>query len=701
MEHQHTSSFMEHGYCFNWEPLLVWLHVGSDILIGLSYYSIPVAMFYIVSKRKDLPFRTLFLLFATFILSCGTTHFFAAYTVFVPDYWPEAFLKVFTAIISAATAILLIPRLPQALALPSLQNSLDAIKALNQELSAKNAELQMANYSIEKLLDPVYWVAEDGRVWRVNEAACRMLGYTHEELLALTIPDIDPHFPAYRWPEHWSDLKKAGSMRFETQHKTRDGLLVDVEVVANFICFAGQEFNCATVRDITERKRLETMLAHRISSLTSPLEDLHDVRFEDLFDIGEIQKIQDAFAAATGVASIITTIDGRPITRPSNFCRLCRDIIRNTSQGFENCCHSDAQVGRFNPDGPTVQRCLSGGLWDAGAGITVGDRHIANWLIGQVLDESCDTATMMTYAREIGADEDAYRMALQEVKRMSSDQFRDVSNALFLIAGQLSRMAMQNILQARHINERRRIEQERELLISQLQDKTAEMERFIYTISHDLKSPLITIAGFTGFLEKAYDEQDRERFTTTVSRISLAAERMKQLLDELLELSRIGRKLNPLETVTLSELLHEALEMIAGRIESTGAVIDIQPDLPPVTVDRQRLLQVLENLIDNAVKFSSATGQPHVVIGVRQDGTEQVFYVADNGIGIEKRYQERIFDLFEKLDAKGGGTGVGLAICRRIIEVHGGKIWVESEGLNHGATFCFTLPAPAGGDHDT
>lgn len=701
MEHQHTGSFMEHGYCFNWEPLLVWMHVGSDIIIGLSYYSIPIAMFYFVSKRKDLPFRTLFLLFATFILSCGTIHFFAAYTVFVPDYWPEGFLKILTAAISATTAILLIPRLPQALALPSLQGSLDEIRILNHELNTKNAELQIANYSIEKLLDPIYWVAEDARIWRVNEAACTMLGYGREEMLKLAIPDIDPHFPVQQWSEHWTELKKVGSMRVETQHRTRDGLLIDVEVVANFISFEGREFNCATVRDISERKRLETMLAHRINSLTSPLEDLHDVQFEDLFDINEIQKIQDAFAEATGVASIITTTDGRPITRPSNFCRLCRDIIRNTPQGFANCCHSDAQLGKLNPGGPTVQPCLSGGLWDAGAGITVGEHHIANWLIGQVLDESCDTGTMMAYAREIGADEEAYRLALQEVKRMSIEQFRDIGKALFLIAGQLSRMAMQNILQARHINERKRTEQERELLISQLQDKTAEMERFIYTISHDLKSPLITISGFMGFLEKAYNEQDQERFSTTVARISQAAGRMKQLLDELLELSRIGRKMHPPETVALSELLQEALEMIAGRIDTSGAIIEIQPDLPMVTVDRQRLLQVLENLIDNAVKFSSETGQPHISIGVRHDGAEQVFYVADNGVGIEKRYQEKIFDLFEKLDARGGGTGVGLAICRRIIEIHGGKIWVESEGLSHGATFCFTLPETAGGSHDT
>ena len=110
-------------------------------------------------------------------------------------------------------------------------------------------------------------------------------------------------------------------------------------------------------------------------------EDL-GLTFEDLFDLDEIQTIQDAFANATGVASIITQPDGRPITQPSNFCRLCRDIIRHTGKGLENCMRSDAIIGHPNPDGPIVQPCHSGGLWDGGASISAGNKHIANWLIG-------------------------------------------------------------------------------------------------------------------------------------------------------------------------------------------------------------------------------------------------------------------------------------------------------------------------------
>ena len=193
-------------------------------------------------------------------------------------------------------------------------------------------------------------------------------------------------------------------------------------------------------------------LTQRLIALTRPPANTADIKFEDLFDLAEIQKIQDAFAAATGVASIITDTTGRPLTRPSNFCYLCQNIIRQTDKGLANCYRSDAVLGRLNPDGPILQPCLSGGLWDAGASIRAGDRHIANWLIGQVLEEPINEAAMIAYAREIGADEVEFRQALAGVTRMPKEQFSRISQAVFLIAEQLSRLALQNLLQARYIS---------------------------------------------------------------------------------------------------------------------------------------------------------------------------------------------------------------------------------------------------------
>jgi len=168
------------------------------------------------------------------------------------------------------------------------------------------------------------------------------------------------------------------------------------------------------------------------------------LKITDLLDIEQLQKLQDVFCEATGVASLITDPEGVPITRPTNFCRLCR-LIRSTEKGCKNCVHSDAVIGKKTPSGPIMQPCLSGGLWDGGASICVGDKHIANWLIGQVRNDLVDTEKMMEYAREIGADEKEFREALEEVPVMSEEKFGSVCKALFMLASQISTLAYQNL----------------------------------------------------------------------------------------------------------------------------------------------------------------------------------------------------------------------------------------------------------------
>jgi len=180
------------------------------------------------------------------------------------------------------------------------------------------------------------------------------------------------------------------------------------------------------------------------------------VAFEELFDLGQIQELQDRFARATGVASLIIHPDGTPITRPSNFCALCENVIRPTEQGLANCRRSDAILGRYDESGPIIQPCLSGGLWDAGASIGVGGRHIASWLIGQVRNEAQSEESMLAYARQIGTDEAAFLAAFRQVPAMSEQRFREVADALFTLARQLSSIAYQNVQQARFIAERAR-----------------------------------------------------------------------------------------------------------------------------------------------------------------------------------------------------------------------------------------------------
>jgi len=182
------------------------------------------------------------------------------------------------------------------------------------------------------------------------------------------------------------------------------------------------------------------------------------IEFSDLFDLGDIQHIQDLFSDATGVASIITHPDGKPITRPSNFCRLCNEIIRKTDSGRSNCFKSDAEIGKPSPSGPIIQPCLSGGLWDAGASIIVGGKHIANWLIGQVKNEEQDYQKMLKYANEIGADKKDFMDALDEVPVMSKEKFEKVAKMLFAFASEISSRAFQNKQLEQSIQDRKKVE---------------------------------------------------------------------------------------------------------------------------------------------------------------------------------------------------------------------------------------------------
>jgi signal transduction histidine kinase len=235
----------------------------------------------------------------------------------------------------------------------------------------------------------------------------------------------------------------------------------------------------------------------------------------------------------------------------------------------------------------------------------------------------------------------------------------------------------------------------RKALIEELESKNEELERFTYTVSHDLKSPLVTISGFLGYLEQDALGGNMERFRQDAQRIQEAVAKMQRLLRELLELSRIGRMMNPPQEVSLNDLIKEAIDIVHGCLEEHNVTVHIQPNLATVYGDKPRLIEVLQNLIDNAAKYMGNQPDPRVEIGqCGEDGGKPIFYIQDNGIGIARQHYEQIFGLFNKLDATSEGTGVGLALVKRIIEVHGGRIWVESK-IGKGSTFYFTL-APSG-----
>lgn len=247
----------------------------------------------------------------------------------------------------------------------------------------------------------------------------------------------------------------------------------------------------------------------------------------------------------------------------------------------------------------------------------------------------------------------------------------------------------------RDITQRRQAEAERERLIGELRARNAEMEQFAYTVSHDLKSPLVTINGFLGMLQRDLADGDADAVSSDLERIGSAASKMMRLLNDLLELSRVGRVASAWNRVPLADVVEESLELLSGAIQTRNVRVIVEPALPVVMGDRVRLVQVVQNLLENAVKYMGDQSEPVIEIGTRPDPSRHVCFVRDNGIGIKSAHAERIFGLFEKLDPKSEGTGVGLALARRILEHHGGGIRVETGDL--GSTFVFHLPK---GDRD-
>ncbi|QCK15105.1 hypothetical protein DCC35_10275 [Mangrovivirga cuniculi] len=225
----------------------------------------------------------------------------------------------------------------------------------------------------------------------------------------------------------------------------------------------------------------------------------------------------------------------------------------------------------------------------------------------------------------------------------------------------------------------------------ELQIKNDEMEKFTYTVSHDLKSPLVTVQGFVSILKHDLTNGNLSQVEGDLDQLERATGRMQTLINDLLELSRIGMVVNHFDHCLLDDIIEESLSAVKGHIHNKNAtIVKSYPSDLEIYGDKSRLLQVFQNLIENALKYMGSQDEPQVEIGIKE-GVKRIFYVKDNGAGIAKEHQERIFNLFDRLEKNIEGTGIGLALVDKIVTMHNGKIWVESDGPRRGSTFYFTI----------
>ncbi len=244
------------------------------------------------------------------------------------------------------------------------------------------------------------------------------------------------------------------------------------------------------------------------------------------------------------------------------------------------------------------------------------------------------------------------------------------------------------------ITERKEAEEKLKELVEELKRSNYELQQFTFITSHDLQEPLRSIASFSQLLEMRYKNKLDKDADEYINFVVDAAVRMKEMIQGLLDYSNVGTQKEKCESLNVEDILKQVLYNLNALIEENNVIITHDP-LPVINGDSKQVVQLFHNLIENAIKFRKEDVPPkiHISASLDEEKDEYVFSVADNGIGLELQYSDKIFEIFKRLHTidEYRGTGIGLAICKRIVERHGGRIWVESE-LGKGATFYFTIP---------
>lgn len=530
----------------------------------------------------------------------------------------------------------------------------------------------------------------DYRYISVNAAFEKLTGLSADQVIGKTVRDILPGTEDY-WIETYGRVAQTGeAINF-------DNYASELEMHFETRAFSPAKDQFAVIfTDITERKQLHDALEKRVLALTRPLGSDASMTFDELFNLEEIQQLQEEFAHATGVASIITEPDGTPITAPSNFTCFCSEIVRKTEKGCANCYKSDAILGRLNPDGPTIQPCLSGGLWDAGASIQVGGNHIASWLIGQVRDETQTDAHMLAYAEEIGADKDKLLDAFHKVPQMPLHQFTQVARSLYTLANQLSKTAYQNIQQARFIEEETcRAEELRQM------QKMEAVGQLAGGIAHDFNNILQGILGFSQLLEASL-KKDSPDFECA-NEIHKAANRAADLTRQMLTFSRnqpIKRALLNLNTIVRES--SGLLRMVLREKHTLNYELD--DTLKTIRADSGQATQVIMNLAVNARDAMPNGGTftvrtENVVLGKTEadrlssahPGSFVCLSISDTGLGMSDEVKHHLFEPFFTTKEVGEGTGLGLSVVYGIVQQNEGWINASSEE-GKGSTFKIYLP---------
>ena len=646
MVHQHaTSDYMAHGFCFSWEPGLVWIHVASDIATGIAYYSIALALLYYAYKRRDITFYGLLISFAAFILACGTTHFFAAYTVYDPTYWQEGYVKAFTALISIASAIYFIPQMPKALDMPSLAKSLDENRELNSKLTKAVQALQDSNSFNQSIID------SSTDCINLLDLKGRLQYMSPRGQLKFGIKSIDefinvPYENFWKGEDHTAALgaitnaQQGHQGSFEGYSPTQEGTPKWWEVIITPVKGADghPEKLLAVSRDITARKQSETELLLRGEALANSerfLKTIIDSEPEciKMLDIdGNLLMMNragleiieaDSFEQVKGKCVLPLVTD----TYKDAFMVLTKQVFQGNSGTLE-----------FESIG------LKG-------------RH--SWLESHAVP------------------------------------FRDERGEIVALLGI-----------TRDITEGKRLEEERQSLEKQVlhAQKLESLGVLAGGIAHDFNNILMAIIGNADLALMRINKESP--VIENLHRIEQAAARAADLAKQMLAYSGKGKFV--IEDLDLNILMEEMLHMLEVSISKKAVLrLNLTSSLPTVEADATQIRQIVMNLVINASEavgeksgvIAISTGCMDCDKSYLKDvwlaenlmsGLYVYLEIADNGCGMDKTTLSKLFDPF--FTTKFTGRGLGMAAVHGIVRGHKGAIRVYSEP-DKGSTFKILLPA--------
>ncbi len=637
-----TSDFPPRWYCGKWSALHGWTHIVSDLAIFGAYAAIPLLLAYFALQRRDVPYLPIFWLFVGFIFFCGFGHFVEATIFWNPWYRFSALVKACTAIISWITVIALIPTLPKALGLPGLA-------AINRRLEIevgerKQAEEQRGEQAariqaiLDSVVDAIITINGEGIVESVNVAGVKMFGYAAEEVIGQNVKMLMPEPFRGEHDQYLRNYRQSGVRKIigigrEVSAVRKDGTVFPIELAVSEVALGDRRLFTGIIKDISQRQFAENALRHSEARKTAMLDTAMDA-FITINYQGNILEFNPAAEQMFGYS-------------------------RDEAMG---CVMADLIIpARLRDD---HRRGLSKYL-------TTGE--------GPILNRRIELTAMRKGGGEFPVDVAISRLP-QEGPPLFTGYIRDITDRK-RAESQLHEANLELVRRAAHI----------ERFNERLARSNEELKQFAYVASHDLQEPLRKVTSFCQMLRDEYgtilDGEARQYIDYAVD----GALRMKTLVNDLLTYSRIETQGKPLVATESQSAFAEAIDNLELAIQDAGATVECDR-LPVINADRSQLVRLFQNLVANAIKFRG-DAPSRVEVWAEEMADEWIFHVRDNGIGIDRQYHQRIFVIFQRLHAREAypGTGIGLSVCKRIVDRLGGRIWVDSEP-GRGSDFCIAVP---------